>query len=213
MTQRLTNRVFKMLSIRLLNVRLVKLACRALFLCLLTSCATRSAAPVNYENVCDIFDANPRWYRAAKKSTDKRGGNIQLPMAIIYQESTFKRDARPKRDKVLGFLPGKRASNAYGYAQALKGTWGEYEASVNSSRKRRDRFSDAFDFVQWYIDKTQKRNNVSKWDYYAQYLNYHEGQGGYARGSYRSKKWLIATAKRVDARAKRYGAQLAGCTK
>ncbi len=201
----------RLLDIRMLNSRLVKVACGILFLSLLTSCATRSAAPVNYENVCDIFEANPRWYRAAKKSTDKRGGNIQLPMAIIYQESTFKRDARPKRDKVLGFLPGKRASNAYGYAQALKGTWGEYEASVNSSRKRRDRFSDAFDFVQWYIDKTQKRNNVSKWNYSDQYLNYHEGQGGFSRGSHLKKQWLLNVAAKVDARAKRYGAQLQKC--
>ena len=178
---------------------------------LLGACATSKAPVGGYENVCEIFQANPKWYQAAKKSTAARGGNIQLPMSIIYQESSFKNDARPARERILGFIPGSRPSNAYGYAQALKGTWAEYEESVGSKRKRRDRFADAFDFVQWYIHKTHLRNKVSKWDYADQYLNYHEGQGGYSRGTHLQKKWLLDTAQRVDSRAKRYSKQLAGC--
>ena len=178
----------------------------------LSSCAGGPTALKNYDDVCDIFKANPRWYKAAKKSTKARGGNIQLPMSIIYQESTFKNDARPAREKILGFIPGKRPSDAYGYAQALKSTWSEYLNSVGSKRKRRDNFADAFDFVQWYIDKSHVRNKVSKWDYDAQYLNYHEGQGGYSRGTHLKKPWLLRTASRVDSRAKRYGQQLIGCS-
>lgn len=182
-----------------------------IFLLILSGCVSQPKTPINFEDVCEIFKAKPRWYKAAKKSTEIRGGNLQLPMAIIYQESTFRHNARPARKKVLGFLPGKRPSNAYGYAQALEGTWGEYEVSVNSRRKRRDNFADAFDFVQWYVHNSYQRNGVSKWNYNAHYLNYHEGQGGYARGSYANKAWLINTAKRVDQRARRYGAQLQKC--
>ncbi len=177
---------------------------------LLAGCVSRPVLK-DVENLCEIFADNPRWYKAAKKSVDKWGGNLQLPMAIIYQESTFKRNARPKRGKVLGFLPGKRPSNAYGYAQALKGTWGEYEKAVGSRGKRRDNFADAFDFVQWYIEQSHNRNQVSKWDYAAHYLNYHEGQGGYSRGTHLQKQWLLNTAAKVDRRAKRYSAQLSTC--
>lgn len=178
---------------------------------LLSSCVGASKKTSDLNNLCQIFRDKPRWYKAAKKSVDKWGGNIHLPMAIIYQESTFKHDARPKRSRILGFIPGKRPSDAYGYAQALKSTWGEYERAVGSRSKRRDNFADAFDFVLWYIHQSHVRNKVSKWDYDAHYLNYHEGQGGYSRGTHLNKQWLLNTAARVDARAKRYGAQLLQC--
>ena len=42
----------------------------------------------------------------------------------------------------------------------------------------RDDFDDALDFMGWFISKTYKVNGISKWDAYAQYLNYHEGWGG-----------------------------------
>lgn len=180
-------------------------------LVLLSSCSSAKLAPEAKENVCSVFLQKPRWYSQAKKSVDRWGGNIHVPMAIIYQESSFKRKARPPRRYFLGFIPGKRASDAYGYAQALKSTWGEYQTASGRRSADRDDFSDAFDFVLWYMSVTQQRNQVSKWDAYAQYLNYHEGQGGYSRGSYKSKQWLINVAKRVEARSKRYAAQLNQC--
>jgi len=182
----------------------------ALLVMSLGSCAT-SKKEINLDNICSIFESKPSWYRAAKKSTDKWGGNIQLAMSIIYQESTFRRNARPERKKILGFIPGKRPSDAYGYAQALSGTWGEYERAVGSN-KSRDSFAHAFDFVQWYVHQSHTRNNVSKWDYDAHYLNYHEGQGGYSRGTHTQKQWLLNTAARVDSRATRYGTQLQACS-
>lgn len=179
-------------------------------LSLLSACAGKPQ-PSSIKDVCSIFDENPGWYRDAKKSVAKRGGNLHVPMAIIYQESSFKRKARPPKSKILGFIPGKRASNAYGYAQALKGTWAEYKRASGNYGADRDDFADAFDFVLWYMDTSYRRNAVSKWDGYSHYLNYHEGQGGYARGSYKSKPWLIKTAKVVDARANRYAGQLLKC--
>lgn len=181
-----------------------------LSLVLLSACSTKLSTNAT-SNVCSIFEEKPSWYKSAKKSVAKRGGNIHVPMAIIYQESSFKRKARPPKSKILGFIPGKRASNAYGYAQALKGTWGEYQKATGNRGADRDNFADAFDFVLWYMDNSYKRNGVSKWDAYSHYLNYHEGQGGYSRGTFNSKPWLMNVAKKVDARANRYASQLLKC--
>jgi len=179
----------------------------------LTACASSSSRPINYENICDIFSSNKNWYRSAQRSTDSWGGNIQLPMAIIFQESSFNAKARPKRKKVLGLIPGSRPSDAYGYPQALKSTWQEYKDQTGKRRARRDNFRDSFDFVQWYINTSHTRNGVSKWDYSNQYLNYHEGHGGFKRQTYLKKQWLINTAKRVKSRAERYNKQLESCRK
>ena len=111
----------------------------------------------------------------------------------------------------LGFIPTGRASDAYGYSQALSSTWAEYQKEIGSSFKGRDNFANAYDFILWYMHKTYTRNGVSKWNAYAQYLNYHEGQGGYSRGTHNSKQWLLNVAKRVEKRAKKYSAQLVFC--
>jgi hypothetical protein len=167
--------------------------------------------PSNIDNLCEIFREKPSWYKAAKRSSERWGGPIHLPMAIMYQESSFRRKARPPMRYFLGFIPYGRASDAYGYSQALEGTWKEYEREAGSAFSSRSNFGNAFDFIQWYMDKSYKRNGVSKWDGYAQYLNYHDGHGGYARGTYLGNDWLIATARKVDQRAKKYSSQLASC--
>ena len=75
----------------------------------------------------------------------------------------------------------------------------------------RSDFSDAVDFMGWYMDKSQKINGVSKWDAYSQYLNYHEGWGGYSRQSHQSKAWLLNVAQKVKNRADTYGSQYQVC--
>ncbi len=175
----------------------------------MSSCA--SGPPNKPNNLCSIFDGKPRWYKSAKRSADKWGGPIHLPMAIMYQESGFKQKAKPPMQYFLGFIPTGRASNAYGYSQALKGTWAAYQKEVGSKFRDRDNFANAFDFIQWYMHKSYTRNGVSKWDAYAQYLNYHEGQGGYSRGTHNSKQWLLNVAKKVEQRSKKYSTQLVSC--
>ena len=51
-------------------------------------------------------------------------------------------------------------------------------------------------------------NGVAVNDAYNQYLAYHEGKAGYARGSYRKKAWLPPVARDVEAWAVRYEQQL-----
>ncbi len=54
-------------------------------------------------------------------------------------------------------------------------------------------------------------NGVAMHDAYNQYLAYHEGKAGFARGSYRSKSWLPAVARDVEAWAVVYDQQLRSC--
>ena len=106
-----------------------------------------------------------------------------------HQESRFVDDAQPERDWFLGFIPLPRRSSAYGYAQAQDPVWGEYLEQTSRFSADRDDFADAIDFIGWYTDGSQKRLKLSKWDAYGQYLAYHEGRGGYSRGSYKKKPW------------------------
>ncbi|MBT8099576.1 MAG: transglycosylase SLT domain-containing protein [Gammaproteobacteria bacterium] len=187
---------------------------RILGLCLVYSlgavgCGT--APPANIENICAIFDEKNKWYRAAKKSEERWGTPIHVQMSIIRQESSFDFNAKPPRKKILGFIPWRRPSNAYGYAQALESTWNTYKKETGRRFADRDDFDDAIDFVGWYTDKSQRIVGISKWDPYNQYLAYHEGRGGWSRKTYRRKQWLVQTAKRVDYRAKEWGAQLGRC--
>ena len=63
----------------------------------------------------------------------------------------------------------------------------------------------------WYMAKTVKTNGVHPNDAYRQYLAYHEGHSGYARGSYNSKAWLQNVAAKVQRRADTYAEQLRYC--
>ena len=167
--------------------------------------------PRNVEDICKIFGDRRDWYRAAKKSEERWGTPTHIQLAIIHQESSFRFNAKPPRTKLLGFIPWKRKSNAYGFAQALDSTWVRYKNDTGRQSADRDDFDDAIDFIGWYTDLSNKLAGISKWDPYNQYLAYHEGQAGWLRGTYEEKSWLKKSARRVDSRAKEWWVQLQGC--
>jgi len=175
---------------------------------LLVGCAT--PRPSNVENICSIFNQYPDWYKDAKKAEKKWGIPIPVQMAIIYQESSFNATAKPPRTKLLWIIPWKRPSSAYGYSQALKDTWKDYEQQTGQW-SRRSAFDDATDFIGWYSDQAHKKLGIRPTNTYALYLAYHEGPGGYARRSYLKKPWLIRVSRKVAYRADAYKRQLGGC--
>lgn len=175
----------------------------------MTGCAV--SPPSNPNNLCEIFEENRGWYDAAVDTQEKWGAPVHIPMAIMKQESSFIHDAAPPMQYFLWIIPVGRASDAYGYAQAKDAVWGEYIDSSGNWFADRDDFADAIDFVGWYMHQTNRINKVSKWDTYNQYLNYHEGRGGYRRKSYQKKTWLIKVARKVESQAKRYSEQYWGC--
>ena len=149
-----------------------------------SSCATTSGPPNDIENACAIFEDRPRWADAVADSSRKWGAPAEVQLAIIWRESSFIDDARPSKEYVLGVVPWGRKSSAYGYSQALDGTWDWYREDTGNGGADRDDFSDAVDFVGWYMTRTAEANGASMTDAYTQYLAYHEGHTGYRRGDY-----------------------------
>ena len=167
--------------------------------------------PKNINNICDIFEEKDDWYDDAKDSFERWGVPIQVQMAIIHQESSFKYDAKTEMEYFLWIIPIGRKSSAYGYAQVKDETWDWYIKSTHNWGADRDDFDDAVDFIGWYVKKTHDTLKVSKWDAKNQYLAYHEGHGGYKRKTYNKKPWLIKVAAKVDKNARKYSAQLKTC--
>jgi hypothetical protein len=176
----------------------------------LSACAS-VAPPTQVADACKIMAEKPHWWRALKQAERRWDASPALTLAIIRQESSFTHDARPPRAGGFLFLPGKRPSSAFGYAQALDGTWAEYQKAVGERGADRDEFDDAADFIGWYTKTSRERLRLSNTDYAAHYLAYHEGHGGYARGTFRSKRWLVDVANTVGGNARAYAAQLDKC--
>jgi hypothetical protein len=180
----------------------------------LAGCSSRTpqhqdVRPRDVSNLCAIFADNPHWATAAGKARDRWGTPVDLKMAIIWRESTFRPTARPVR-YVMG-VPAGYASSAFGFAQAIDGTWDWYVRDTGRRNADRTNFADAIDFVGWYMNKTAQMTGVPLTDAAMQYLAYHEGQTGFNRGTWRSKPWLQQAAVQVQAQAVRYRAQAQLC--
>lgn len=175
----------------------------------LTGCT--KAPPQHIQNICSIFKEYPSWYWDASATRKKWGLPISVLMAIIYQESHFRADAAPPREHILWIIPWKRPTSAYGYSQAVDGTWARYQKETGHHWSSRDAFGDAANFIGWFAHRAHKRAGIAMNNAYGQYLAYHEGVGGYIQGTYRRKAWLIDVARGVQRRAWVYRSQLLRC--
>ena len=170
-----------------------------------------TAPPVDLDDACAILDARPAWARALARAQKKWGVPVPVLMAVIWQESKYRGDARTPLTFALGVIPMGRASSAYGYAQAIDSTWKWYLADTGNRGARRDHFADAVDFMGWYFNRSAEKLGIPLTSARRQYLAYHEGHAGYRRRSWRRKPWLVRIAREVDARAAMYAGQLAAC--
>ncbi len=183
-----------------------------LLMLILASCGGGSHTPPrNLNDACSIAQQRPKYVKAFKATERRWGVPVHVQMATIYQESKFRGDARTPNRYVMGVIPMGRQSSAYGYSQALDGTWDEYRRETGRRGAKRDRMNDASDFMGWYMNQSRKKNGIPLRDARNQYLAYHEGHAGFARGSHNRKSWLLRVAREVDARAQLYEAQLASC--
>ena len=171
------------------------------------------SAPRNLDDACSIVSERPEYLRAFQRVERKYGVPVPSIMAMIYQESKFIGDNRTPHRYALGVIPVGRQSSAFGYSQALDGTWEEYQDEVGGRRARRDDIDDATDFMGWYMVQTVEETGVPINDTRNQYLAYHDGRTGFNRGTYRSKSWLVRIAGEVEARAVMYDQQLRSCRK
>ena len=115
-----------------------------ILMALLASCGSGNySAPSGLDDACSIADQRPHYFRALRATERKWGVPVNVLMAIIYQESKFIGNARPPHRYALGVIPWGRQSTAYGYSQALDGTWQEYQEAEGRPRARRDNIRDA----------------------------------------------------------------------
>lgn len=182
----------------------------AMALLALTACVS-TRPPDEPGDACSIFEQHDSWWGSVKRAERRWGAPPALQLAIIRQESGFDHNAKPPRGRFLFFFPGKRASSARGYAQALRSTWATYEREAGERGADRDEFRDAADFVSWYAGRSHRDLGLAWSDARGHYLAYHEGAAGYARGSYRGNGQLAQSAARVQVWRDAYQRQLDAC--
>ena len=178
----------------------------------LGACSGGEKPPSTVVDACRMQSERPQWFQAMKRTEEKWGVPVSVQLATIARESSFQHDAQPTKRIGSGWFSRKvPRSSAYGYAQAIDGTWEGYMKETGRWRADRSDFADSSDFIGWYMNGTSRVNGVSLSDTYNQYLAYHEGKAGFARGSYRQKSWLPPVARDVEAWATLYERQLAYC--
>lgn len=175
------------------------------------SARTSAAKATPSSNACNLFKNNPDWYWEALDTYNKWGVPISVQMAIMQRESDFQAGARPPQNQLFGFIPWGNVTSAYGYAQALNGTWEQYQQETRQKHSTRDKFGDASDFIGWYCNKANKKLGIPLNNAYDLYLAYHEGLAGYANQTYLSKPWLLQVAKTVQQKANAYRTQISNC--
>jgi hypothetical protein len=166
------------------------------------------------KNACLMLKENKDWLRSLHKTNKKWGVPISVQLAIIYHESSFYHKARPinhSKKSFLQFWKKKYLSTAYGFSQALDGTWYDYMKSTKNYGADRDSFKDSTDFIGWYADNASKVLGLKKNDAKYLYLAYHEGLGGYRKGSYKKKKWLMSKSNKVRRSSVEYSKEINKC--
>ncbi len=167
--------------------------------------------PENVENICSIFQEKEGWYEDVLAAEQKWGTPPPVLMAIVRHESRFVDDARPPMKTFFGIIPLGRPTTAYGYCQAVNGTWESYLEETGNRDAQRVNFEDAIDFVGWYTNVSFEKLGIPKWDGYNQYLAYHEGHVGYSQKSFNKKAWLLRVADKVQSTSELYAYQLKDC--
>lgn len=193
-----------------LKLCIITLAAAQLCACSLNSDA--KIVPGTSRNACQIFQQNPQWYWDSLNTYYRWGVPVSVQMAIIQRESDFQAGAKPPTKKFLGVIPTfKHITSAYGYAQAVNGTWLQYQQETHNYICYRTQYKYATDFVGWYSFKAHQRFGISLKDAYHLYLAYHEGLNAYAQQSYLQDPDLLAIARSVQYQANQYRKQISSC--
>ena len=184
-----------------------------LILCGFTACKSQHPErPKHVDQACALLQHDPTWAQSLKNARQKWGAPVELILAIIRHESSFRAQARPPQRYWLGVIPKGRISTAYGYAQVIDRTWRWFKKSTGQPNHRRDHFAHAVDFIAWYIHISHQKLGIGFRHYRHQYYAYHEGHSGFKKKSYRSKPSLIEYTKKVTKTARQYKRQLRHCS-
>ena len=174
--------------------------------------AWRWRPPSEPGNLCSIFREQPYWYAAASRAEYRFGVDVSTTMAVLFVESGFRRNARPPRSKLWGWLPWSRVSSAYGYAQATEPTWRDFESARGSASRNDPRH--AVEFVAWYFERlrqTLRARMPHEPTARELYAAYHQGAAGFLRGDWRDDVGAVQAISRFEAVHGRYREQFDGC--
>ena len=150
-------------------------------------------------DACRMLTENKDWKQATYKAWKKWGIPISVQLSVIKHESSFNRDA------------SATTSSAYGYAQALNGTFSDYKKETNNHNADRGSFYDSTDFIGWYFSNSIKMIEHNPYDAATFYLAYHDGIGGFKKKTYLKKKWLLDKSKKVQKLSNKYRSQINKC--
>ena len=150
-------------------------------------------------SICRLVAEHPDWYRAAKVTEAKWGVPVNVQFAIMRTESKFNPQAKNPN------------SSAYGFAQALNGTWHRYQTEQDTNSNRAN-FSAASDFIGWYASHMQDELGINSNDAYRLYLAYHDGGAAYKRQQRSGQFKIGKLAHHVQRDADNFASQLSMCT-
>lgn len=168
-----------------------------------TSCS-ENAKVDDSMGVCEILTQNLGWSEPLKVAKNKYNLPPAYAMALMYKESTFKAEAKSK------------GSTAYGYAQAIDGTWKHFQKDVKPNAKRNN-FNDSVQFIGWYTAQLAKSLKLKMTDSYNLYMAYMLGATGFKRykaGTFKNKAKIVEDkklAQKVKDFTKQYKSQLKNC--
>jgi len=145
----------------------------------------------NKKEIHSILTRNPDWLEAARKTEAKWGVPVNVQLAIMHTESNFRATAKNPK------------STAFGYAQAINGTWSAYQRQTGRSGSRSN-FEAASDFIGWYAHNASRKLGISKENAYGMYIAYHDGIGRYKRSVQSPNSRVSRLARTVQKKAVEY---------
>ena len=104
---------------------------------LLSACSGHEKPPSTVADACRMQTERPQWFAAMRKTEEKWGVPVSVQLATIARESSFRHDAQPTKRIGSGLFSREvPRSSAYGYAQAIDGTWDDYRKATGRRRRR-----------------------------------------------------------------------------
>ena len=127
----------------------------------LGGCSGHDKPPSTVVDACRMQSERPQWFAAMRRTEEKWGVPVSVQLATIARELSFAHDAQPTKRVGSGIFSREvPRSSAYGYAQAIDGTWDDYRADTGRRGADRDDFADSSDFIGWYMNGASRVNGV-----------------------------------------------------
>ena len=148
-------------------------------------------------NPCQYFFTHPQRLQIHQSVANKWHISTGTQLAVLLQESNLSAYARADQRHWINRIFSTKKISAYGYAQAIDRTWGQYQQTQNKQFASRHNYHDATDFIGWYLSTISKQTHIPTTQTEKLYLAYHEGIKGYQKQTYKNKPQLQKISHKV----------------